>query len=81
MGGGQTSTQNSTQVATKSPWDPAIPGLQQSLTDAQTLYQSGVGSQIYGGQRVADFSQNQQAGIQGTADQAASDNAGALGTS
>ncbi|MGU3407693.1 tail fiber domain-containing protein [Methylobacterium brachiatum] len=81
MGGGQTSTQNSTQVATKTPWDPAIPGLQKALTDASTLYNAGVGSQIYGGQRVADLSQNQQAGIQGTMDQAASDNAGALGTS
>lgn len=81
MGGGQTSTQNSTQVATKTPWDPAIPGLQKALTDASTLYNAGVGSQIYGGQRVADLSQNQLAGIQGTMDQAASDNAGALGTS
>ncbi|SFM62567.1 tail fiber domain-containing protein [Methylobacterium pseudosasicola] len=81
MGGGQSSTQSSTQVATKTPWDPAIPGLQQSLTDAKTLYNAGIGSQIYGGQRVADFSQNQQAGIQSTMDQAASDNAGGIGTS
>ncbi|TXN00486.1 hypothetical protein FV242_21870 [Methylobacterium sp. WL64] len=68
-------------MATKTPYAPAVPGLQQSLTDAQTLYQSGVGSQIYGGQRVADFSNDQSAGIQSTRDQAASDNAGALGTS
>ncbi|MGU3330336.1 tail fiber domain-containing protein [Methylobacterium mesophilicum] len=81
MGGGQTSTQNSTQVATKSPWDPAIPGLQQSLTDAQTLYQAGIGNGIYSGPRVADFSNDQSAGIQSTRDQAASDNAGALGSS
>ncbi|WP_419828343.1 hypothetical protein [Methylobacterium sp.] len=81
MGGGQSSTQNSTQIATKSPWDPAIPGLQQSLTDAKTLYDSGVGSQIYSGQRVADFSNDQSAGIQSTRDQAASDNSGGIGTS
>ncbi|MCJ2098453.1 hypothetical protein MKK82_06380, partial [Methylobacterium sp. E-046] len=78
MGGGQTSTTNSTQVATKTPWDPAIPGLTQSLTDAKTLYDSGVGSQIYQGPRVADFSTDQSAGIQSTRDQAAADNAGGL---
>ncbi|MCJ2018020.1 tail fiber domain-containing protein [Methylobacterium sp. E-065] len=81
MGGGQTSTQNSTQVSDKTPWSPAIPGLQSALTNAQNLYQSGVGSQIYGGQRVADFSNDQSAGIQSTRDQAASDNAGGIGTS
>ncbi|WP_267427363.1 tail fiber domain-containing protein [Methylobacterium sp. GC_Met_2] len=81
MGGGQTSTQNSTQVTDKTPWAPAIPGLQSALTNAQNLYQSGVGSQIYGGQRVADFSNDQSAGIQSTRDQAASDNAGGIGTS
>ncbi|MCJ2097222.1 tail fiber domain-containing protein [Methylobacterium sp. E-046] len=80
MGGGQSSTTNSTQVATKTPWDPAIPGLTQSLTDAKTLYDSGVGSQIYQGPRVADFSTDQSAGIQSTRDQAAADNAGGLGT-
>ncbi|MCJ2102389.1 tail fiber domain-containing protein, partial [Methylobacterium sp. E-046] len=49
-------------------------------TDAKTLYDSGVGSQIYQGPRVADFSTDQSAGIQSTRDQAAADNAGGLGT-
>ncbi|SFM92061.1 tail fiber domain-containing protein [Methylobacterium pseudosasicola] len=81
MGGGQTSTQNSTQVATKTPWDPAIPGLTQALNSATSLYNSGVGSQIYGGQRVAGLTDDQSTGIQSIRDQAASDNAGGLGTS
>ena len=37
MGEGQTQTQNSTQVSTKDPWAPAIPGLQTALNDAQTI--------------------------------------------
>ncbi|MCJ2101042.1 hypothetical protein, partial [Methylobacterium sp. E-046] len=49
-------------------------------TDAKTLYDSGVGSQIYQGPRVADFSTDQSAGIQSTRDQAAADNAGGLRT-
>lgn len=81
MGGGQTQTQNSTQVSTKDPWAAAIPGLQTALNDSQTLYQAGIGNGIYQGPRVADFSNDQSAGIQSTRDQAASDNAGALGTS
>jgi hypothetical protein len=44
------------------------------------LYQSGVGSQVYGGQRIADFSNDQSAGIQSTRDQAAADNSGGIGT-
>jgi hypothetical protein len=80
MGGGQTQTSNSTQVQERSPWQPAQQGLVTALNDAQTLYQSGVGNGIYQGPRVADFSQDQSAGIQGVRDQAASDNAGGLGT-
>jgi hypothetical protein len=81
MGGGQTQTQNSTQVQNTTPWSPAIPALQQGLTDATSLYNSGVGSQIYQGQRNAAFSTDQSAGIQSVRDQAAADNSGALGTS
>ena len=81
MGGGQSSTQNSTQVANKTPWDPAIPGLQQSLSEANRLYSSGIGQGVYSGQRVADFSGDQSAGIQGIRGAAGSDNAGNFGTS
>jgi hypothetical protein len=80
MPGGQSSTTNSTSVADKTPWAPAIPGLTQTLNTAQSLYNSGVGSQVYGGQRIADFSNDQSAGIQSTRDQAAADNAGGIGT-
>lgn len=80
MGGGQSSTKNSTSVTETSPWNPAQPGLMKTLNDAETLYNAGIGSQIYGGQRVADFSQDQSSGIQSTRDQAASDNAGGIGT-
>jgi hypothetical protein len=81
MGGGQTQTQNSIQTTETSPWNPAQPGLMKALTDAGTLYDAGIGNGIYSGPRVADLSTLQQQGIQSTADQAASDNAGALGTS
>ena len=81
MGGGQSQTSNETSVQTKTPYAPAVPGLQRSLTDADTLYTAGVGGGIYNGQRVANFSDDTTAGIIGTRDQAASDNAGALGTS
>ncbi|MGU3388507.1 tail fiber domain-containing protein [Methylobacterium sp. D53M] len=81
MGGGQTSTQNSIQTTEQSPWNPAQPGLMKALTDAGTLYDAGIGNGIYGGNRVAGLSDAQQNGIQGTIDQAASDNAGAQGVS
>ncbi|MDP4026339.1 hypothetical protein Q8W71_27320 [Methylobacterium sp. NEAU 140] len=79
MGGGQTQTENSTQVSTRNPWDPAIPGLQRALTDADALYTNGVGGQIYGGQRVAGLTEDQSRGIISTRDQAAADNAGPVG--
>lgn len=81
MGGGQTSTQNSIQTTEQSPWNPAQPGLMKALTDAGTLYDAGIGNGIYSGPRVAGLSDAQQNGIQGTIDQAASDNAGAQGVS
>lgn len=80
-GGGQTQTQNSTQVTETSPWNPAQPGLMKALTDAGTLYDAGIGNGIYGGNRVAGLSDAQQNGIQSTIDQAASDNAGGQGVS
>ena len=80
MPGGQSSTTNSTQISDKTPWSVAIPGLTTALNSASSLYSSGVGQQIYGGQRVADFSNDQSAGIQSTRDQAAADNSGGIGT-
>lgn len=78
MGGGQTQTQNSTQVSDKTPWAPAIPGLQQGLTDATTLYNAGVGGQIFQGPRVADLTTQQQQGLQSVSDQAAADNSAGI---
>jgi hypothetical protein len=81
MGGGQTQTSNETSVQTKTPYAPALPGLQRSLTDADTLYTAGVGGGIYNGPRVAGFNEDQSAGMISTRDQANSDNAGAQGVS
>jgi hypothetical protein len=78
MGGGQTSTTNSTNVTNQTPWAPAIPGLQQGLTDATTLYNGGVGQAIYQGPRVADLTPMQQSGIQSIQDQFNADNSAGI---
>ncbi|MFK5600258.1 hypothetical protein ACFZ8E_25145 [Methylobacterium sp. HMF5984] len=52
MSGG-TKTQTTTQNTQSDPWAPAQPALQQILSGATTALNSGVGSQVYTGQRVA----------------------------
>ena len=79
--GASTQTQNESQHSTTQPWAPAIPGLQNVIGDATNLYNSGAGTGIYSGQRVADLTDDQSYGIQATRDQAAADNSGAIGTS
>ncbi|MCJ2070035.1 tail fiber domain-containing protein [Methylobacterium sp. J-030] len=79
MPGGQTSTTNSTQVADKTPWSPAIPGLTSVLGDASNLYNSGVGSQVYGGPTVAGLTPLQNQGIQSISDQFNADNSAGIG--
>lgn len=79
MPGGQTSTTNSTQVADKTPYAPAIPGLQTALNSAASLYGSGVGSQVYGGPTVAGLTPLQNQGIQSISDQFNADNSAGIG--
>ena len=79
--GASTQSTNSQQHSTTQPWAPAIPGLQSVIGDATNLYNSGAGTGIYAGQRVADLTDDQSYGIQATRDQAAADNSGAIGTS
>ncbi|MEE7505220.1 hypothetical protein [Methylobacterium mesophilicum] len=52
MGGG-TKTQTTVQQQNNDPWAPAQPALQGVLAGATNAYNSGVGSQVYTGQRYA----------------------------
>lgn len=62
MGGGsKTQTTNSTQ--TRDPYAPTIPALGNIISGATSAYNSGVGSQVYGGQRVAGLGDTTQAGL------------------
>lgn len=56
----------STQKSTNEPWAPAQPAIQTGLTQAQNLYNSGVGSQVYTGSTVVPFSQQTQTGLAAT---------------
>jgi len=58
-GGGQTQT----KVENKDPWAPAQPYLQQIMSQGANLYNSGAGSQTWGGPLVADQSPQTQMGI------------------
>ena len=60
-GGGETITQEN-QV---SPYAPSEPYLNNILTEASNLYQSGTGSQYYPGSTVVPFAQQTQQGLQG----------------
>jgi hypothetical protein len=58
-GGGQ--TQQTSQ--NRDPWAPSVPYLNQIMQQGQGLYNSGAGSQTWGGQLVAPQSQQTQMGI------------------
>lgn len=73
--GGSTQTSTSQQHSETQPWAPAIPGLQQAIGDATNLYNSGAGTAIYGGPRVAQLGSDSLTGAQSIRDQFASDNA------
>lgn len=60
-GGSKTQTTTSTQ--SRDPYAPAIPTLQTILTGANDAYASGVGSQVYGGQRVAGLGDTTLSGL------------------
>lgn len=63
MSGGGTKTQTTTSNQQSDPWAPAQPLLQQILTAAGDTFNSGVGSQVYTGQRVAGLGDTTQAGL------------------
>jgi hypothetical protein len=60
MSGGGTTTN---QIQNKDPWAPSVPMLNQINSSAQNLYNSGAGSQTWGGPLVAPQSQQTQMGI------------------
>lgn len=62
MSGG-TKTQTTTSTQSRDPFAPAIPTLQTILTGANNAYASGVGSQVYGGQRVAGLGNTTLSGL------------------
>lgn len=62
MSGGSKTTE--TKQETKSdPWAPAQPALQEILGGASSAYKSGVGSQVYTGDRTAGLGDTTQAGL------------------
>ena len=62
-GGGGTTTSTQQQSQKTEPWAPAVPALTEILVGATKAYQSGVGSQVYGGQRVAGLGSDTLAGL------------------
>lgn len=50
---GKAKTQTTINNSTQDPWAPAQPALQGVINGATAAYNSGVGSQVYGGQRYA----------------------------
>lgn len=62
MSGGSKTTTQKTESKTD-PFAPAIPSLQKIIDGANTAYDSGVGSQVYGGQRVAGLGATTTAGL------------------
>lgn len=60
MSGGGTTTN---QITNKDPWAPSVPMLNQINSSAQDLYNSGAGSQTWGGNLVSPLSQPTQMGI------------------
>lgn len=65
MSGGGTRQQTTTQNTVTDPWAPAQPALQKIIAGATSAMDSGVGSQVYDGQRVAGLGENTNAGLAG----------------
>lgn len=55
MSGGSGPTTVTNTSSTNAPWGPAQPALQQSITNAQNLYNQGVGAQPYTGSTVVPY--------------------------
>ena len=79
--GASTQTSTSQQHSETQPWAPAIPGLQQVIGDAKSLYDSGAGTGIYAGPRVAQLGDDTLSGLQSIRDQFSNDNAAPQGIS
>ncbi|WP_331287677.1 MULTISPECIES: tail fiber domain-containing protein [Methylobacteriaceae] len=62
MSGG-TKTQTTTENSKRDPYGPAIPALQTIIDGGLAAYGSGVGSQVYGGPRVAGLGGTTQSGL------------------
>lgn len=67
---GKAKTQTTIDNKTQDPWAPAQPALQNVLNGATAAYNSGVGSQVYGGQRYAGLGDTTMAGLGMMADSA-----------
>lgn len=63
MGLGGTKTQTTVQQQNNDPWAPAQPALQGVLSGATGAYNSGVGSQVYTGQRYAGLGDSSLAAL------------------
>ena len=74
-GGGGSNTTTQQQSQKTEPWAPAVPALTEILGGATKAYQSGVGSQVYGGQRVAGLGSDTLAGLDMLKDAATTGNA------
>ena len=77
MGDKQNTT---TQTANNQPWTPAQPLLKTGLSDAQTLYDAGVGGQTYTGSTVVPYS-SQTTNAMGNLENTANANLGGQGIS
>jgi hypothetical protein len=62
MSGGTKTTTQKTESKTD-PFAPAIPSLQKIIDKGNAAFDSGVGSQVYGGQRVAGLGETTTAGL------------------
>jgi len=62
MSGGSKTTETK-QTQNSDPWAPAQPALQSILAGATKAYDSGVGSQVYGGDRTAGLGATTNAGL------------------
>ncbi|KQT88935.1 hypothetical protein [Methylobacterium sp. Leaf466] len=63
MSGGGSKTQTTTSNTKTDPYAPAVPALQKIVDRGTAAFDSGVGSQVYGGDRVAGLGDTTKAGL------------------
>lgn len=61
--GGSKKTEIQTTSGKQDPWAPAVPALGNIVAGSTAAYNSGVGSQVYGGQRYAGLGDTSQAAL------------------